>query len=319
MERNLYFENYINNLQKNVFLLAYDSNYEIISFISFYMKSYVRREMDKPYTQWHSQPPQRIMEEVLSYCPKIEIVPNQNINRNAVEWLGFFYSKWHFLTLDSSKSIVRFLPPKDGLKNYYVLHQLDEKRAIEICKRRYNISRNNHRNYENKNSQETSTIYDDSTYYSFLSSRILYKLTKNQLFNDLLFVGDKNNYDFADSAYSIGIKNSVIFDKNDSSIIEEYKEKDNLAYRFKRKAYLGLYFCFIFSSKYINDSEQLQKDIKEIKTKYPPNIRRYDYLYFYIQGKLYEITSSNELYVYSIPISSRDRAGIINKMKEYGL
>ena len=321
MERNLYFENYINNLQKDIFLLAFDSNYDIIKFISLYMKSGVRKEMDKTYTSWHNQPASRILEEVVA-SDSISKVNKQTINRDAVEWLGYFYSKWHFMTGESSKNIMRFLNPIHGLKNFYTLHQLDENDAIERCKRLYNLSRNNHRKNEDKNSDESKQRYDDPIYYSFLSTRMLYKLTKNQMFNGLNYVGDQNNYDFVDSSYSVGIKSDVIFSNNEDRIIGRYKEADETANKYLRKANTSIYFCFVFSTYYeIDDNfdEKLLLSISEIKKQFTPNKRQYNYLYFYLLGKLYEITPTNEMFVYSMPFSKRERQGILNKMKELGL
>lgn len=321
MERNLYFENYINNLQKDIFLLAFDSNYDIIKFISFYMKSDVRKEMDKTYTSWHSQPASRILEEVVA-SNSISKVNKQTINRDAVEWLGYFYSKWHFMTGESSKSIIRFLNPINGLKNFYTLHQLDENDAIERCKRLYNLSRNNHRKNEDKNSNESKQRYSDPIYYSFLSARMLYKLTKNQMFNRLKYVGDQIDYDFVDSLYSIGIKGDVVFSNNEDRIIGRYKEAEETANKYLRKASTPIYFCFVFSTYYeIDDSfdKKLLLDISEIKKQFTPNKRHYDYLYFYLLGKLYEITPTNEMFVYAMPFSKRERQGILNKMKELGL
>lgn len=321
MERNLYFENYINNLQKDIFLLAFDSNYDIIEFISFYMKSDVRKEMDKSYTSWHNQPASRILEEIVA-SNSISKVNKQIINRDAVEWLGFFYSKWHFMTGESSKSIMRFLNPANGLKNFYALHQLDENDAIERCKRLYNLSRNNHRKSEDKYNKESNQRYDNSIYYSFLSPRMLYKLTKNQLFNELKYVGDQNDYDFVDSSYSIGIKSDVIFSDNEDRIIGRYKETDDTANKYSRKANTSIYFCFVFSSCYEvdeNNDKKMSSDILEIKKQFTPNKRQFNYLYFYLLGKLYEITPSNEMFVYAMPLSKRERRGILNKMKKLGL
>ena len=75
MERSPYFENYINNLQKDIFLLAFESNFEIVDFITCYMKIKIRFEMDKPYTFWHTQPSIRIFEEIIlaNHIEKIDI------------------------------------------------------------------------------------------------------------------------------------------------------------------------------------------------------------------------------------------------------
>ena len=107
MERSLYFENYLNNIQSEVFLLAYDQGFSIIDFITIYMKSSLRKELDSVYTSWFLQPAVRIFEEI-AYNNTVPRVEEQKVNRDAVEWLGYFYSKWHFLTGEKSKTILRF-------------------------------------------------------------------------------------------------------------------------------------------------------------------------------------------------------------------
>ena len=323
MERNLYFENYINNLQKEIFLLAFDSGYEIITFISYYMKSKVRKEMDKDYSGWHNQPASRILEEVLSESGFFQKNNKQTINRDAVEWLGFFYSKWHFLTGESSKTIVRFLKPSNGLKNYYVLHQLAEEEAIEKCKRLYNLSRNKHRNNENKNSEESKQrYYKEPIYYSFLAVRMLYKLKKDKVYDQLSYVGDSNDvYDFINGSYSLGVKGDVLF-TNNSGVLDNYLAIEKTANKCLRRTETSIYFCFVFSPYYEiddNNGEKLLLHIHDLKQKYPPHLRNYNYLFFYLLGKLYEVTPSNEIFIYSLPFSKRERMGIVNKMKKLGL
>lgn len=315
MQRNLYFENYINNLQKEIFLLAYDSNYDIVDFILHYMKSDVRKEMDKDYSSWHNQPSRRIFEEVIINY-KIDRILAQTINRDAVEWLGFFYSKWHFITDESSKTIVRFLSPIDGLKKFFVLHQLEEKEAIEICKRHYNLSRNGHRSYENNNSGESKKRYSDPKYYSFLAVRMLYKLSKDTIFNNLEYSDDE--YDFVNANHEVGVKSDVIFKNDHISLIQKYNQACLALTNGYKKARKSIYFCFVFSDYYEiddNDNEKLLLHIQEIKRERLNSSNHFDYVYFYMLGKLYEITTTNELFVYSLPFSQRERMGIINKMK----
>ena len=320
MQESQYFRNYINNLQKEVFVIAYDSNYDILSFIDCYMKGNIRKELDKPYSSWQNQPAERIFEEVISNS-NIDKVDAQIINKDAVEWLGFFYSKWHFLTGESSKTIYRFLPVIQGIKNYYTLHQLDEVEAIEICKRRYNLLRNNHRNNECNNKDISIINYDNPIYYSFLGVRMLYKLFRSEIFNTLKYVGNNLEYDFIDEDYNLGIKGDVIFNNENLTILDQYKIINNEATNYYRRSNKSIYFCFLFNARYEedNDSKNILMDIDKIRSIYPPHKRKFDYLYFYILGKLYEITPSNELYTYYLPFSNRERAGIINKMKEISL
>ena len=307
MERNLYFENYLNNKQKDSFEYAYDNGYDIVTFISCYMKSYARRQLDKSCSSWQLQPAERIAQEVLDEYKNITIVKSQTINRDAVEWLGFFYSKWHFLTGEASKTILRFLSPKEGLKKYYVLHQLDELEAIEMCKRHYNQSRNVHRLNEYKNSDESNVIYDNPIYYSFLAVKALYKLTRIQIYKEMNYVGDYGIYDFVDDNNLLGIKSDII---NNNNIIERYEIINRNINRQDKQVDTSINFCFVISGESL-----AEETIKEFKNKYVPKERMFNYIYFYSNGKIYEITSSNELFTYVLPFSNRDKSGIINKIK----
>ena len=320
MQTNQYFENYINNLQRNIFLIAYDSNYEIVSFINSYMKSKVRKELDKPYSSWQNQPSLRIVEEILTEYD-IAKIKEQTINKDAVEWLGFFYSKWHFLTGESSKTIIHFLPAETALKNFFALHQLDEIEAIEICKRRYNLSRNNHRQNEYKNAAFSIKINNNPIYYSFLGKRLLYKLTKNPIFKNLEYIGG-DDFDFLDvNDYFIAFKGDVLYKTNCINILDEFKKNNASINNYSKKCDKTIYFCFIFSSQYVtgNNDKLLRSHINDIRTLFPPGDRRFNYLYFYMLGKLYEVASNNEIYIYSMPLSLRENSGIENEMKKYYL
>lgn len=281
------------------------------------MKGKIRFEMDKPYTFWHAQPSIRIFEEII-LANHIKKIDKQKINIDAVEWLGFFYSKWHFLTGESSKSIIRFLPAIEGLRQYYVLHQLDEVEAIEIAKRHYNLSRNAHRLNEYSNSKESNNEYSDPIYYSFLSVRLLYKLWKDQIFDLVKYAKDYSSYDFLDDDYKLGIKGDVIFSKDNTDIIQKYKQAEKDIASCLRRSEKSIYFCFVFSSIYESNDERFELDIRALRNECPRN-RNFNSIYFYRLGKLCEINSSNELYVYSLPLSKRERMGILKKMKEYGL
>ena len=114
----------------------------------------------------------------------------------------------------------------------------------------------------------------------------------------------------------------LFFSSSKDRIIERYKEVEETSNKFLRKASTSIYFCFVFSTYYeIDDNfdEKLLFDISEIKKQFAPNKRHYDHLYFYLLGKLYEITPTNEVFVYAMPFSKRERQGILNKMKELGL
>ena len=142
-------------------------------------------------------------------------------------------------------------------------------------------------------------------------------MTKNKIFRSINFSIDDNQYDFIDEDKTFGIKTDVIYhDDNDNVLIKFERIK-----RITNKVDTSIYFCFVFSKQYEDDFDEknIIKDINEIKNRYKIGNDEYDYMYFYIFGKIYELTPSNELYIYSLPFSSRDKAGIINQINRYEL
>ena len=45
----------------------------------------------------------------------------------------------------------------------------------------------------------------------------------------------------------------------------------------------------------------------------------FDYIYIYRDGKMYEINRANELYIFDISLSKRERLGIVSELKKEGL
>ena len=140
-------------------------------------------------------------------------------------------------------------------------------------------------------------------------------MLKNAYFNLNIF---EKGCDINDDKNDLGVKIDILYEYNKDSILQKYGKSDSGISRYSAD-HKSIYFCFVFSSIYFSDHSQsiLSNDINKLKEKFPPNKRHFDYLYFFMDGKLYEITSSNELYVYSLPISNRLRQGIYNEMKKY--
>lgn len=310
MERNLFYENYLNNLQKEVFLIAYDERVDIIKFITSFMKSKIRKDMDRPYSYWHTQHALRIFQEVMDEIPAPK-VKEQECNRDAVEYLGWFYSKWHFITGESSKIILRFLPAKEGLKHYFVFHQLDESECIELAKRYYNQSRNNHRRYEATHCYEHPLCLRDSIFDAFLSVRLLYKLRKEPIYKALDYVRDERAFDFLDEDYQISIIHDVILLRRKEDIVRSFLSKEKELLQERRRAERNIYFCFIALEEEQEKKEAfVKKCIDAFRRDYPKPKRYFEYLYFYIDHTLMEINQVNECYTYYLPLSEKDYKGI---------
>ena len=106
MEMSKYLQSFIANNQKDLFLLAYDSQVDIIQFIYRYMKSDICSKIDSDFSYWQTQSTVTILEAVLQEIKVDErITKNVMFNRDAIEWLGYFYRKWHFMTGETSTLI----------------------------------------------------------------------------------------------------------------------------------------------------------------------------------------------------------------------
>ncbi len=304
MKRNLYFENYINNLQANIFIDAYKDGYEIVSFINAFMKSDIRKQIDEGLSFYIFRSSFSLVQEI---SPLIKKTDRQKYSLEAVEWLGFFYSSWHFLTLESSKDIIRFLSPKEGLDQYYILHQLDESDVIERAKREYNLSRNAHRKYELEKIKKFSYIANEE-YFKYLASYLLKKLKNDTVYEYLSFDEKIPFYSLTDIDKTLGINVDVIDEKNTNLenhfLICNEKIPSGLALK------NSIYFAFVTSNLF-----DLNREIENLRNDYPVYKRNYNYIYFYHFGTLYEINSSNEIYTYILPISQRKNIGILNRIK----
>lgn len=320
MNTSQFFENYVNNLQKDIFLIAYDSPYDIYGFITSYMRSEVRRYMDNDYTQWCHQPARRIFEEVLDEYPNLKKSDNTNVNKDAVEYLGFLYSKWHFLTRESSKTIIHFLPAKTGIRKYIYYHLVDFQSVIEEAKQEYNLSRNNHRKNEVKNALAIGEYADEPLYYSFLGLRIIYKLTKNPALKELNYVGDNNEYDFLDPECRLGFTGGLAVVSESMTILEHYN-KVELRTKIKKPAKKSIYFAYVISHFVASEEESFkafERQLMDLRLAYLSD-RKFDCLYFYMSGKVYEFNNAFELRIYDLPLSRRDQAGVIRKLKDCGI
>lgn len=326
-----YLKSFICSNQAKLFAYAFSLGLDIETFIEEYMQSSVASKMDKSYSLLHTQSVETIF-EYLKINKEISCKknPKQKINLEAIEWLGFFYRKWHFLTNESSKQILRFLSPKEGLKGWYKYHQIDESEVIYIIKEKYNLKKNNHRKNEVKKSLENrlvesffktgkgEALYHHPQYFSFLAKRILFKLNKDPKFLELEYTFDRKYYDFITPSKDLGIKTKTFSYQFKENIIFGFNLDDFEAMFYKVNTDLSILFYFAYNEDY-EDADNLLKDINELIRDKKPSQRKYEYIYIYSYSKLYEISDSNELNIYSIPLSSREKRGIANEMKKYGL
>lgn len=299
-------QTFIAETQKNIFVIAYNSGYEIVDFINKYMRSNICEKIDSDYSYWQNQSANRIIEEFLLEEPHIKKTNNQKINIDAVEWLGFFYRRWHFITSESSKQIVRFLPPIDGIRMWYTLHQLDELTTIEMIKRYYNEKRNAYRKCMNKK-DPIKPSYDKKSYYAFLAKHMLYKLFKEEMYKNLEYTDDKHYYDFINKEYSLGLKIEVIFSNGTFTIEDALNDANKKAISYNPRMNKSIFFCYTFKIGYEMHIDNFDEEIRQLVSNISSKEIFYDYIYFYILGKVYEINPAKEINVYELSFNKNER------------
>lgn len=317
---------FIENNQGLLFKLAIEKGLDFSIFIKEYMKSKICQKIDSFYSFYQSQSPEYILESLIKNKEISGVInKEQNVNIEAIEWLGFFYRRWHYLTGESSRSILKFLSPVEGVRNWYTYHQLDEKSAIYLSKVRYNQKRNNHRKHELKcikdEKEELKRVLSDfidhkgdvQQYYAYLTKRILYKLYREPIYNKLEYL-ENQKYDFVDEDETIGIKAySIKYDDifESNKILNDYKNNDVDSYD------KSILFYIVLPFQNSTDSSKLEKRILEINQNTSKKYRSYNYLYFYLEGQLFEVNDKNELRKLYLPISIDDRLSIIHMIEKH--
>ena len=314
MKPNLINQIAIQSNQAQLFLLADEKGYDMPTFITIFMKSPLAKAIDSSYSSWQMMPAIKWLEEIEdSYKEELKIKPKTKYPKEAIAWLGYFYRRWHFLTDESSVSILHFLKPSDGLLDYYAMHTIDESNAIEIFKSRYNQKRNNHRLYELK--QQDLPYFENADNYSELAKHVLYKLSHNPSFKKMPILYE-DAYTFLDTDNQIGLMCETLFKGDCHNIYEIYKRNDENIAMLGNRPPISIFFMFVFSYRYVNiPIEDFVLEIKSLVKEYHINKRHFDYLYFYISGTLIEVNQANEIKKYYVPISNKKANAIIKKAK----
>lgn len=287
--------------QSRLFYLMSNKNLDIVDAANKFMKSSIVKEIDKYFSTSQLDPANIWLEQLENEFTIKKSKDKYNIE--AIRWLGYFYRKWHFLTGEPSYKIVRYLSPINGLKAYYTYHQLDENRAIELIKGIYNSSRNVHRKYEIKtNYLNSKNIFNyDIRFLSYLSKKVLYKLTNDEKFKKYRFDNKDKVFNHNKTIYK-----TLLINKVDNLI--EYIKRNKLN-KIVNNNKSNVLFIYISNKRY----KDLYKDVSYISNN--NLLGKYDYVYIYSFGSIYEINGANEINKYYIPISKRDISGINREIK----
>ena len=283
MEVNKKFKAFLENQQAYLFYQASLMDIDLVGFIKTYMKSDIAKAIDSEYSSLQTTSVYALLNMVLLLNPKLKGTGFKKYNPAAAMWLGYLYRKWCFLTGESSKHIVNILPPLDGLKSYFNLHQMDEETAIMICKRNYNIKRNAHRYFEYKKDPslkvEQGISNDDKESFA---KTILEKLDKSNVYKKLKINYSKDSeYNLLSPDYEVGVSVKTIDDSDNDSLLTLFdKENDRMMYsnRVARNSLL-----FIINNGHSNLS------FDTLKEHFLERTSKYNSLYIYSDGVLYTI------------------------------
>lgn len=112
-----------------MFELSAKKNFSSKEFIDFYMQSQTAKFFDLPYdrTQWMGE--ENLLYDVMEGNPKLSTVKTYDCE--SLFWIGYTYRYWHFLTNDSSESIVKKCNAEMMHTLYPAYHTLDCAQAIE--------------------------------------------------------------------------------------------------------------------------------------------------------------------------------------------
>ena len=321
-------QSFIEFNQGQLFSLALSKGLDIFVFIKEYMHSDICRRIDSYYSYWQSQSPETVL-EALIINKEISAKKNekQNINKDAVEWLGYFYRKWHYITGESSKSIYKFLNPKEGIKSWYTYHQLDENEVIYMAKTKYNSKRNAHRRgeikYQKENQKQLEDIlsgFVDNTennpiYYALLAKRILYKLYREPVYKVLEYC-PSDDFDLIDENHRLAIKANKISYSQESFINDIESMVTNKGHYNPNeydKSFMFIFVTFKNNDDYSND---FLNSVNNYIYQFSPSMRRYHSIYFYYDNHVVEINDKNEIRNSYLPISLNDRVGILSQVKK---
>lgn len=288
MKNSTAFNNYLCRLQSEIFYLASLTEYDFPSLIILFMKSDIAFLMDSAYSNIQTRSAISILnmfiKENITGLKKATV----KYNEEACRWLGYFYRYWQLETKEPSKRIVNKLTPLNGLKKYFSYHQMDFLDAIEIANMEYNLKRNAHRKYEIKNKEmNNEEILKKYSKESFAKT-ILFKYFKNESIKTLTEeYSNKSHYDLISPNYDTGIVVKTLKSFDSDSIISLYnKENEEMMFS---KLTADNSFLFIFLTKQLDDEEFLNKSINKLNTTFISNRSKFDCIFVYVNGVLYQI------------------------------
>ena len=123
------FERQLCAIQGKMFELSAKKNFSSKEFIDFYMQSQTAKFFDLLYdrTQWMGE--ENLLYDVMEENPKLST--GKTYDSESLFWIGYTYRYWHFLTNDSSESIVKKCNAEMMHTLYPAYHTLDCAQAIE--------------------------------------------------------------------------------------------------------------------------------------------------------------------------------------------
>lgn len=300
METNDIFNSLLAENQASLFTLFARSPFDFFVLVKYYMKSQICRYIDGEYSSYQNASPKLLFSYLIKECPEIARFPKKNdVNVEAARWLGYFYRRWNILTKDYSSHIVSELTPLEGIKSYFVLHQMNENQAIMLSKRKYNLARNAHRVYELKSDSFNINEIDENLYLAFIKS-ILIKLYGTYQYKSLEENYSKDcRYDLISKDRSVGVILKIL-NRNSLNEIKNIFKEENEELMFSKFSANDSNLFFLIKENI--DQESLEDELNSLTELYLSNRNKFDNVFVFNSNTLYQINKMFELTKFNLGV-----------------
>ncbi|GEM_PF-6358189 len=289
---NKVYASYLQDKNGKLFALMNRSYTDVVESIVLFMKSDLAAHLDKECDSYQDQDAYKILDDFDSLYIKDVTINPKTADAEAVYWLGYLYRYWVIKESITSKKVISLLPPKKGLEKYLLWHTFSFDKAIELAKEEYVSSKTAHNKYEAK--KNIVIDYDDPNIYPFLAKRILYKLTRDQAIDNMVFSQFYTEPTFSNDDQCLYVTKTSFKDMDESV----RKEQDHLNYVTKTYQKNVL---FIFAN-----GDTCETDINHIISENNAKKMQFTDIYVLNGAKLTHIDDSSSVTETAITITKTD-------------
>ena len=120
------FESTICKYTGTVFCLAKRDGYDVVDFIQQFMNCKVPAILDTHFYRYAGCGPNYLYAEALDeFTPLPDTGGNARYGEGVLDWAGYYYRAWNWLTGEPSKRIVEICPAQIMLDNWFYGHTVD--------------------------------------------------------------------------------------------------------------------------------------------------------------------------------------------------